>query len=174
VGSEKQVQTTSVTGRYSFTRMQKGDYLVKVEKTAMALLYGAVRLDGDDQHELNLIMASQRSGGESLVGAEDPFDIPRPSGLSRVPARVKQARLLRQVAPALPATPVKALKMGVTIAARIHADGKVDDLVVLFAPNEDFALATLAAVRQWKYSPTYLDGEPVEVVTTISVGFHPR
>jgi len=31
--------------------------------------------------------------------------------------------------------------------------------------------AALDAVRQWRYHPTLLNGEPVEVVTTIDVHF---
>lgn len=31
--------------------------------------------------------------------------------------------------------------------------------------------AALDAVRQWRYRPTMLDGEPVEVETTITVVF---
>jgi protein TonB len=31
--------------------------------------------------------------------------------------------------------------------------------------------AALDAVRNWKYKPTYLNGEPVEVETTINVNF---
>ncbi len=31
--------------------------------------------------------------------------------------------------------------------------------------------ATLDAVRQWRYQPTLLNGQPVEVVTTITVDF---
>jgi TonB family protein len=31
--------------------------------------------------------------------------------------------------------------------------------------------AALDAVRQWKYQPTLLNGQPVEVVTTITVDF---
>ncbi len=31
--------------------------------------------------------------------------------------------------------------------------------------------AALEAVKQWKYKPYYLNGEPVEVETTINVNF---
>jgi protein TonB len=31
--------------------------------------------------------------------------------------------------------------------------------------------AALEAVRQWRYRPTQLNGEPVETVTTIDVNF---
>jgi TonB family protein len=53
----------------------------------------------------------------------------------------------------------------------ILPDGTVDDLVVLSAPNRNFALAALAAVRRWRYSPTYLEGQPVEASLTVDVNF---
>jgi protein TonB len=31
--------------------------------------------------------------------------------------------------------------------------------------------AAVESVRQWRYQPTLLNGQPVEVVTTISVNF---
>jgi protein TonB len=34
--------------------------------------------------------------------------------------------------------------------------------------------AALAAVRQWRYEPTRLNGEPVEVITQIDVDFNLR
>ena len=37
--------------------------------------------------------------------------------------------------------------------------------------NPGLALAALEAVRQWRYQPTLLNGQPVEVVTNIDVTF---
>jgi protein TonB len=34
------------------------------------------------------------------------------------------------------------------------------------------AAAAQEAVRQWRYRPTYLNGQPVEVITLIEVIFH--
>lgn len=50
-------------------------------------------------------------------------------------------------------------------------DGRVEDLVVLSAPDKDLAIAALIAVRQWRYSPARLDGKPVETDLTVDVDF---
>ena len=63
---------------------------------------------------------------------------------------------------------------GVQIAGIIRTNGTFDDIVVLHAPNPELALATLSAVRQRRYTPTYVDGQAVEVVTITDVRFHPR
>ena len=88
---------------------------------------------------------------------------------------MKQARLLKQVTPELPST-AKITGMGATvqIAGLIRIDGTVDDIIVLSAPSPDLALAALTSLRQWRFSPTYVDGQAVEVVTVTDIHFHPR
>jgi protein TonB len=57
---------------------------------------------------------------------------------------------------------------------RLHAviakDGSIKDLEVL-SGDPLLADAALKAVRQWRYKPTLLDGQPKEVTTTIDVVF---
>jgi TonB family protein len=59
----------------------------------------------------------------------------------------------------------------VRISMIIMPDGTVDDLVVLSTPNDDLAIAALMAVRLWRYSPAYLDGEASEANLTVDVNF---
>jgi protein TonB len=54
--------------------------------------------------------------------------------------------------------------------AVIGTDGEVHSLEVL-SGNPILAQAALAAVRQWRYRPTLLSGQPVEVETQITVNF---
>jgi TonB family protein len=37
--------------------------------------------------------------------------------------------------------------------------------------HPDFAIAAVDAVRQWQFTPTLLNGQPVEVVMTVTVQF---
>jgi hypothetical protein len=173
-GGDKHVQTTSA-GRYSFIEIEKGDYLVKVEKPGMGSLYGAVRLTDGDHHEFNLVLA-KNPGLEPIVKAESPYDLPaQGSRISKSDREVKRARLLRQVAPEYPVSAkIPGMGVRVQIAGLIRTNGTFDNIVVLSSPSPDLALATLSAVRQWRYSPTYVKGEPVEVMTVTDVRFHPR
>ena len=43
--------------------------------------------------------------------------------------------------------------------------------VINTAVNPGLAQAALDAVRQWRYQPTLLNGQPVEIVTTVNVTF---
>lgn len=84
---------------------------------------------------------------------------------------VHAAVLLKRVAPD---HPKKARKEHVEGTVRIHAviakDGSVKDLEVV-SGDPLLMDAALKAVRQWRYQPTMLNGEPVDVSTTIHVAF---
>jgi protein TonB len=54
--------------------------------------------------------------------------------------------------------------------AIISRDGRITALEVV-SGSPWFAQAALDAVRQWRYRPTILNGEPVEVETSITVIF---
>jgi protein TonB len=84
---------------------------------------------------------------------------------------IRSARLLKYVRPTYPKEAKKAQVQGVVrVQALITKSGEVSEPQVL---SGDPALvpAALAAVRQWRYAPTELRGEPVEVRTTIDVNF---
>ena len=56
--------------------------------------------------------------------------------------------------------------------AVIGRDGSVASIRVLTAQEHpDFAVAAVDAVRQWVFTPTLLNGVPVEVVMTVSLTF---
>jgi hypothetical protein len=44
-------------------------------------------------------------------------------------------------------------------------------LTALSSPDPTLTDATMESVRQWRYQPTLLSGQPVEIVTAISVNF---
>jgi protein TonB len=52
----------------------------------------------------------------------------------------------------------------------INREGDVSNLSVV-SGHRLLAESALKAVRQWKYKPTLLNGQPVEVVTQVSVPF---
>ena len=60
----------------------------------------------------------------------------------------------------------------VVLQAIITKEGHVKDLHVVSGPKL-FQQASLDAVRQWVYRPYLLNGEPVEVETTINVVLTP-
>jgi TonB family protein len=89
----------------------------------------------------------------------------------RVGGRVKAPTKIKDVAPVYPAIARSAHVSGVvTIEATIGPEGKVIDAkVVRSIPMLD--QAALDAVRQWEYTPTLLNGEPVPVLVTVTINF---
>jgi protein TonB len=84
---------------------------------------------------------------------------------------VALARLVHRVEPRYP---VLAKQMGlsgrVELRAIIARDGTVRDLQVL-SGHPMFVRDTLEAILKWRFQPTLLNGEPVEVETRITVIF---
>jgi TonB family protein len=59
----------------------------------------------------------------------------------------------------------------VEIDARIGVDGLTKDFRLTESADPDFVSALIDAVRQWRFTPTRLDGVPVEVVMHVSARF---
>jgi protein TonB len=59
----------------------------------------------------------------------------------------------------------------VVLAAVIGKDGAIQNLRVVSTASPLLNQSALDAVKQWKYRPYILNGEPVEVDTTITVNF---
>jgi len=84
---------------------------------------------------------------------------------------VMAAMLVHQVDPVYPRIAIAAHISGVVhLHAIISKDGTIRELEVVDG-SPLLAQAAVAAVRQWRYRPTLLSGEPVEVDTNITVLF---
>jgi protein TonB len=89
----------------------------------------------------------------------------------RVGGNVQQANLIRKVTPLYPPLAKQARIQGVVrFTAIIGKDGTIQNLQ-LVSGHPLLVEAAKQAVSQWQYKPTLLNGDPVEVVTTIEVNF---
>lgn len=108
------------------------------------------------------------------VTVGDP-GLPAPSAATRPPLRIGGAvmppKKLVDVPPVYPEVAKEAGVQGVVIIeATIDADGVVQDTKVLRSiPLLD--AAALTAVKQWRYTPTWLNGEAVPITMTMTVNF---
>jgi protein TonB len=95
---------------------------------------------------------------------------PRPQ-LYRQGGDVTAARAVFQPRPVYPRLAIMAHVQGtVVLQAILGNDGTVQDLKVLSGPPLLIS-AALDAVRTWRYQPTLLNSEPVDVLTEIDVKF---
>lgn len=92
-------------------------------------------------------------------------------GRVRVSQGVSQGLLIKQVQPRYPANALATHTEGaVQIEATIDKEGNVVNPKVLSGPSM-LTTAALEAVRQWRYKPYYLDGQPVAIQTQITIRF---
>jgi TonB family protein len=86
-----------------------------------------------------------------------------------VSSAVMSRNLLTKAVPQYPPAAKKAKIQGtVVLSVVIGDDGNVENIQVVSGPNE-LQQSSIDAVRQWTYKPYLLNGNPVEVKTTIHV-----
>jgi len=101
------------------------------------------------------------------VEVQKPKEIQR----IRVGGNVQQAKLIYGPKPVYPPLAKQARIQGVVrLTAVIGTDGTIQNLQVV-SGHPLLIPAALEAVKQWRYQPTLLNGEPVEVITQIDVNF---
>lgn len=89
----------------------------------------------------------------------------------RVSSGVSTGMLVRKVQPSYPPLARQARIQGtVVLQATISKEGNVENLQ-LVSGHPMLAPAAIEAVKQWRYKPYLLNGEPVEVETQVQVNF---
>jgi periplasmic protein TonB len=111
-------------------------------------------------------------GGVDTIGrVERPAPPPPPPTPIRLHEGMQPPRKIVAVAPAYPALARVARVEGVVILeAVIDAHGRVESVRVLRS-IATLDQAAVEAVRQWRFTPTLLNGEPVPIVMTVTVNF---
>jgi protein TonB len=144
-----------------------------------------------------IVVKSYAAGKKVQAQGEEPAPIPSPlavaapnekhlSGLMpsgtanlpkampatlRVSQGVSQGLLIKRVQPRYPQNALAMRVQGaVQMEATIDKEGNIVNLKVL-SGDAVLARAATEAVRQWRYKPYYLDGDPVEIQTQITVNF---
>ena len=121
------------------------------------------------------LRAGEKNGaGEcGIVNAASNLPVPKiatPQRI-RVSSGVQSGLLIRKVNPTYPPLARQARIQGVVILqAQISKDGNIENLQ-LISGHPMLAPAAIEAVKQWKYKPCFLNGEPVEVETQVIVNF---
>ncbi len=96
---------------------------------------------------------------------------PEPRAPIRVSTAVEEGLLIRKTVPVYPAiAKVAGISGTVRLAATISRNGTIENLRVTGGPAM-LQQAALDAVKTWLYRPYLLDGQPVEVETTVDVIF---
>jgi TonB family protein len=107
----------------------------------------------------------------SLVGSTGTVSVSRPAIRVRVSSGVVAGNIAYKVNPKYPEDAKRAhIEGAVVLHVIINKAGEPTELALISGPPE-LAPAAIEAVRQWRYQPYKLNGEPVEVETTLQINF---
>jgi TonB family protein len=164
---------TDPVGTYRFTSITPGKYTIEFAAPGFKLYKQDVTIAAGQgiRQDANLQLGDISES--MMVRAQVPGSAAPKARRIRVGGNVQSARLVHQVQPEYPADLQQAGVQGsVLIRAIISKDGEVISPQVINT-EIDSRLANLAltAVKQWRYQSALLNGEPVQVITTVSISF---
>ena len=173
--------TADMTGEYRFAAIPSGRYTLVFEARGFKKLRRDITLVGGAVDEVDgLLQVGQVAEVVRVVAGQNAGAVPRAAGVAvktaqpmRIGGNVQQAKLVRQPRPVYPAE-LKDSGIGgvVKFSAIIGKDGTLGRIEVIASPDYRLTSAAMDSVKQWRYQPTTLNGEPIEVVTQIDVDFY--
>jgi periplasmic protein TonB len=121
--------------------------------------------------QLGGVLGGILGGSRAIIPPPPPIQTPAHLGPYRVRGRVQAPTLIRQVQPVYPILAKQARVQGdVQIDSVIDQQGNVTEMKVV-SGSPLLVTAALNAVRQWKYQPTLLNGQPIPVAMVVTVHF---
>jgi protein TonB len=118
-------------------------------------------------------LASDQTNDQAISGmmSTTAVSLPQHAQQVKVSQGVSQGLLTKRVEPVYPALAKQMRIQGaVELQANIGQDGSIK-AVKLISGDSVLARSAIDAVKQWKYKPYYLDDQPVEIQTQVTVNF---
>lgn len=118
------------------------------------------------------LVASSGGGAKAISGIVDSVGVVVPKAQTlKVSQSVMQNMITKKVQPQYPYQAQRTHLQGtVQLEATIGKDGHVANVKQL-SGNDVLGHAAMDAVRQWRYKPYMLNGQPIEVQTQVSMDF---
>ena len=172
----REMTATDATGSFRFAGLAAGEYETRVLKPGFAEAVRPMVLERDEDLVQKITLAPGTINETVRVSpSAAPTGPQTMAAPKRIPVSspVQAAALSLRVLPTYPQTAKAAgIEGTVELEAVIDRDGVPQSLQVTNATADpDLARAAVEAVSQWRYRPTLLNGEPVEVATKIEVNF---
>lgn len=170
----RKTATTDRDGRFDLGVVAPGGYTLKSTLMGFASITQALTLQDARQWEQSITL--QVGTLQEVITVTDQ----RPSGapiMQRAPVRIggniKPPRKTEDVRPIYPQAMREAgLEGFVPLAALIDVEGRVSSVRLIGSNvHPELARAAVDAVRQWRFTPTLLNGEAVEVFMNVTVRF---
>jgi protein TonB len=166
----KVVQTDIINGELRTpTKIPKKVEIIKEEEAPPPVMASAGVVGGVPGG----VPGGQMGGVIGGIISSTPVAVPKVATPQRVRVSqgVSQGLLIHRVQPMYPPLARQARIQGtVVLQAEISKDGSIENLR-LISGHPMLAPSAIEAVKQWRYKPYFLNGEPVAVETQITVNF---
>lgn len=178
--SRREAVNTNEAGEFTLAPLPDGTYNISVAKPGFALLeMKGIIVEKGSSAPLVLVLQPGKVRETLTVAAQGTPSTPPAAVPGTETRRVKvggsmqAVKLVNMVRPAYPPECKAAgIDGSVMLRAVIGKDGVILNLEqVNQLVDRRLVDAAMEAVKQWKYQPTLLNGEPVEVLTEIDVNF---
>lgn len=188
---------SDANGRFEFVGLAPATYAVSVKALGFRPQSESVAIASDVERTVRLVVARLQET-ISVVDNGQPMSTVDPNVLAQRELRVRSAmerqdRVLNQCAASPRAAvggaivpPIKLVHTNpeypahlrpsgvagkVTMTATIDRDGNVRDVADVAGPHPALQTTAIEAVRQWKFTTTLLNCEPIEVEMLVTVNF---
>jgi TonB family protein len=161
---QMKMTATSATGSYQFSGLPSGEYDVRVEREGF---------DASKSHE-SIDSARNSPAMTTLSPLGTAGNITEANSAKvKIGSNVESANRIRNVTPFYPASAkASGIQGSVILAAVIDKLGAPISLRVQnIDVDPELARSAIEAASQWRYKPTLLNGNPIEVATTITVNY---
>lgn len=175
----KEFAITNNAGEFLFAPLEPGTYAIQVASPGFARLeQRGIEVTATQPIRVSLVLNVGKIQETLTVSAEGnrPVGVPGGSGTPtriRVGGSVHATKLEYKVNPQYPAEcKMEGVEGTVLLRGVIGQNGALVNLEPINKlVDQRLVNAAMDAVRQWRYRPTLLNGEPVEVVTEIQINF---
>jgi TonB family protein len=176
-GTNQEVTRANAAGQYGFAAIPPGHYALEFRSAGFAIFKANAVVEAGTAARVDATLDIGQVSETVVVKGQKPVTAAAPmTGTPqriRVGGNVQATKLIKMARPEYPADLQQlGIQGAVVMRAVISTTGELLNLEAINADVDPrLAKAALEAVRQWKYQPTLLNGQPVEVATTITVDF---
>ena len=171
-----EMSSSAADGKFAFKSVPAGDYAFKVVKPGFEIYRDPqVNLKASQSRTLDVHLKVGTISESVDVHAEGHAHDGAAKPVSRVKigGEIEASKLVTKVQPVYPeAAKAAGIQGKVVLHAVIGMDGTPLSLqVVNTEADPELVRASIEAVSRWRYSPTLLNGQPIEVDTVVMVNF---
>ncbi len=177
----KEATRSDAVGNYAFHNLPAGRYRIEVRARGFKMFQSEVAVAAGTAVPMRAILdlGTVEESVDVIAARPTPAVQPQTTGTPhriRVGGNVQATKLIYKSDPIYPEhARQQGIEGSVVLRAVVAKDGTLMSLEPLSqTADSELVQAAQDAVRSWRYEPTLLNGEPVEVITTITVNFRLR